>query len=306
MRRFLVRRVLGLIPTMLIIVAISFWLIRLAPGSPFAAEKTVAPEVIADLEKKYGFDQPQSVQFVRYLENVFLHGDLGLSTKYPQRTVNEIILDGFPVSFTLGIIALVWALLLGVSAGIIGAMRQNTAWDYSAMTFAMVGISVPSFVLGPILALIFSLTLYWLPPAGWGTWKHVILPGLTLGTLYAGVVARLTRGGLLEVVRQDFVRTAHAKGLPERLVIWRHILKGGLLPLVSYLGPMIAALFSGGLVVEKIFAAPGLGPYFADAAHNRDYFLTMGMVIFYSAFLLLANLFVDIAYGFLDPRIRYE
>lgn len=306
MRRFLVRRVLGLIPTMLIIVAISFWLIRLAPGSPFAAEKTVAPEVIADLEKKYGFDQPPAVQFVRYVGNVVLHGDLGLSTKYPQRTVNEIIAAGFPVSFTLGIVALVWSLLLGISAGIIGAMRQNTAWDYSAMTFAMVGISIPSFVLGPILVLIFSLTLYWLPPAGWGTWRHVILPGLTLGTIYAGVVARLTRGGLLEIVRQDFVRTAHAKGLPERLVIWRHILKGGLLPLVSYLGPMIAALFTGTVVVEKIFDTPGLGPYFVDAAHNRDYFLTMGMVIFYSAFLLLANLFVDIAYGFLDPRIRYE
>lgn len=306
MRRFLVRRVLGLIPTMLIIVAISFWLIRLAPGSPFAAEKTVAPEVIADLEKKYGFDQPPAVQFVRYIGNVVLHGDLGLSTKYPQRTVNEIIAAGFPVSFTLGIVALVWSLLLGISAGIVGAMRQNTAWDYSAMTFAMVGISIPSFVLGPILVLVFSLTLYWLPPAGWGTWRHVILPGLTLGTIYAGVVARLTRGGLLEIVRQDFVRTAHAKGLPERLVLWRHILKGGLLPLVSYLGPMIAALFTGTVVVEKIFDTPGLGPYFVDAAHNRDYFLTMGMVIFYSAFLLVANLFVDIAYGFLDPRIRYE
>ena len=306
MRRFILRRVLGLIPTMLIIVAISFWMIRKAPGNPFASEKTIAPEVRADLEKKYGFDQPLGVQFIRYVENVTLHFDLGLSTKYPQRSVNEIIADGFPVSLTLGLFALVWALLVGIAAGIVGAMRQNSGWDYSAMTFAMVGISLPSFVLGPLLILLFALTVYWLPPAGWGTWKHVILPGLTLGTIYAAVVARLTRAGLLEIVRQDFVRTAYAKGLSERVVVWRHILKGGLLPLVSYLGPMMAGLFTGSVVVEKIFDTPGLGPYVVDAAHNRDYFLVMGMVIFYSAFLLLANLAVDIAYGFLDPRIRYE
>jgi oligopeptide transport system permease protein len=305
-RAFILRRLLGIIPTMLVIVTVSFFMIRLAPGNPFAAEKAIAPEVRRGLEERYGFDKPIAVQFGRYLENIVFHFDLGLSTKYPSRSVNEIIKEAFPVTATIGVVALIWALMVGITAGITGALRQNTIWDYSAMSFAMIGISMPTFVLGPLLALIFALTLFWLPPAGWGTWRHVLLPGIALGTAYAAVVARLTRAGLLEIVRQDFVRTAHAKGLPERLVLWRHVLKGGLLPLVSYLGPMIAALFTGSVVVEAIFATPGLGPYFVDSAHNRDYFLTMGLVIFYSTFLLLANLALDVAYGFLDPRIRYE
>lgn len=302
---FLSRRLLLMIPTLWVIGTLTFFMMRLAPGGPFMSEKDIPAATKTQLLHQYGLDKPLAQQYGMFLWNA-AHFDFGPSYKYPQQQVREIILEGFKVSAELGGWALLLSLLLGVPIGVIAAVNQNRAPDHAAMALALAGVSIPNFVLGPVLVLVFSLTLYWLPPAGWGTWKHVILPGLTLGTLYAGVVARLTRGGLLEVVRQDFVRTAHAKGLPERLVIWRHILKGGLLPLVSYLGPMIAALFSGGLVVEKIFAAPGLGPYFADAAHNRDYFLTMGMVIFYSAFLLLANLFVDIAYGFLDPRIRYE
>lgn len=305
MGRFVIRRALGLIPTLLLIVTISFFVIRLAPGSPFADERAVAPEVLADLEAKYGFDKPLWTQYLLYLKNL-LRGDLGLSTKYPQRTVNEIIALGFPVTLTLGAVALVWALLLGITAGIIGAVRQNTIWDYGAMTAAMIGISVPTFVLGPLLVLIFSLSLYLFPPGGWGAWQYVVLPGITLGTVRAAYIARLTRAGMLEVVRADFVRTARAKGLPERLIIWRHMLKGGLLPVITYLGPAIAFMLVGSVVVEKIFNTPGIGPYFVDAAFNRDYFLVMGIVVLESIFLLVMNLLVDIAYGFLDPRIRYD
>ncbi len=294
-----------MVPTLWIIITLSFFVIRLAPGSPFSAERAIAPEVKADLEAKYGFDKPLLTQYMRYMGNL-LRGDLGLSTKYPQRSVNEIIWLGFPVTLTLAAVALVWALLLGVTAGIIGAVRQNTVWDYGAMSAAMIGISIPTFVLGPLLVLLFSLTMFIFPPAGWGTWRHVVLPAITLGTIRAGYIARLTRAGMLEVVRSDFVRTAHAKGLPERLIIWRHMLKGGMLPVVTYLGPAIAFMMVGSVVVEKIFNTPGIGPYFVDAAFNRDYFLVMGILVLESVFLLGMNLLVDIAYGFLDPRIRYD
>lgn len=305
MNRFILRRLAELVPTALVIVAASFALVRLAPGSPFSSEREIPPEVLRELDAKYGFDRPLPEQFARYLGNL-LRGDLGLSTKYPQRSVNEIIADGFPVTLTLAAVALVWSLLVGITAGIIGAVRQNTAWDHAAMTAALVGISIPSFVLGPVLVLVVSLRWQLLPPAGWGDWRHVILPGLTLGTIYAASIARLARGGMLEVVRSDFIRTARAKGLPERLVIWRHMLRGGLLPVVSYLGPAVASMLTGSVVVEKIFNLPGIGPYFVDAAFNRDYFLVMGIVILYAFFLLVMNLLVDVAYGLLDPRIEYS
>ena len=302
MIRILLQRLLELIPTALVIVAASFALVRLAPGSPFSSEKEIPPEVRQKLEAKYGFDKPLPEQFIRYLGNL-LRGDLGLSTKYPQRTVNEIIANGFPVTLSLAAIALLWSLLVGITAGIIGAIRQNTVWDHVAMTAALVGISVPSFVLGPLLVLTVSLRLHLLPPAGWGDWQHVLLPGLTLGTIYAASIARLTRGGMLEVVRSDFIRTARAKGLSESLIVWRHMLRGGLLPVVSYLGPAVASMLTGSVVVEKIFNVPGIGPYFVDAAFNRDYFLVMGIVLLYAFFLLLMNLLVDVVYGFLDPRV---
>lgn len=305
MGRFFIRRLIGLIPTLLIIIAVSFFVIRLAPGSPFSTERAIPPEVLADLEAKYGFDQPVLTQFGMYMKNL-LAGDLGLSTKYPQWSVNEIIGLGFPATLQLGLVALIWALLIGLTAGMIGAVRQNTAWDHTAMAGAMVGISLPAFVLGPLLILFFSLYLFWFPPGGWGTWKHILLPGITLGTVYAAYIARLARGGLLEVIRTDYVNTAYAKGLPERLVLFRHSLKGGILPVVTFLGPAIAHLMVGSVVIEKIFNTPGLGPYFVDAAFNRDYFLVMGIIILYSVFLLSLNLVVDVVYGFLDPRIRYE
>lgn len=305
MGQFVVRRIFGLFPTLLVIITLSFLVIRLAPGSPFDEERKVAPEVKADLEAKYGFDKPMFLQYTNYLANIIC-GDLGLSTKYPQRTVNEIIALGFPVSCVLGIVAMVWSLLIGIPAGIVGAIRQNTAWDYGAMAAAMIGISIPAFVLGPLLVLVFSLTIFIFPPGGWGTWWHIFLPGITLGTAYAAYIARLTRAGMLDVIRSDFIRTARAKGLTERLIVWRHMLKGGLLPVVTFLGPAIAHMMVGSVVVEKIFNTPGLGPYFVDAAINRDSFLAMGIVVFYSTFLLLMNLVVDVVYGFLDPRIRYE
>ena len=305
MLSFVLRRILGMVPTLIVIVIVSFLVIRLAPGSPFASERGIPAEVLVDLKAKYGFDQPMHVQLLRYLAGL-AHGDLGLSTKYPQRTVNEIIADGFPATVLLGSVALVWALLLGITAGILGAVRQNSAWDYSLMTLAMLGISVPTFVLGPLLVLLFALTIYALPPAGWGELRHVVLPALTLGSAYSAYIARLTRAGMLEVVRADYVRMARAKGLSEPVIVLRHMLRGGLLPVVTFLGPAIADLLVGSVIVEKIFATPGIGPYFVDAAFNRDYFLVMGIVVLYSAFLLVMNLLVDVAYGLMDPRIRYS
>ena len=305
MMRFVLRRLLGLVPTLLVIVVLSFLVIRLAPGSPFSSERGLPADVRQVLNARYGFDRPVHEQLLSYVANL-LRGDLGLSTKYPGRTVNEIIADGFPVTLALGGVALFWAVLLGVGAGIIGAVRQNTWADHTAMGAAMIGIGLPTFVLGPLLQLLFCLTLYLLPPAGWGSWRHVILPGLTLGTAYTAYIARLTRGGMLEVIRADFVRTARAKGLSEAVIVRRHMLRGGLLPVVTFMGPAAANMLVGSVVVEKIFATPGIGPYFVDAAFNRDYFLVMGIVVLYSVFLLVMNLLVDIAYGLLDPRVRYE
>jgi oligopeptide transport system permease protein len=302
---FVLRRLLGLVPTLLVIVVVSFLVIRLAPGSPFSSERGIPPEVVKDLMARYGFDRPMPEQLMRYIGNL-LHGDLGLSTKYPQRTVNEIIADGLPNTLLLAVIALGWALLLGLGAGIVGAIRQNTRWDYAAMAAAMIGISVPTFVLGPLLVLVFALTFYVFPPAGWGGLRHLFLPGVTLGTAYAAYIARLTRGGMLEVVRAEFVRTARAKGLRERVIVTRHMLRGGLVPVITFLGPAVANLMVGSVVVEKIFATPGIGPYFVDAAFNRDYFLVMGIVVLYSVLLLLLNLVVDVMYGLLDPRVRYD
>lgn len=290
---------------MLCIVTFSFFMMKIAKGSPFSQERDVPVEVLQALQAKYGLNKPLKEQYFSYLNNL-VHGDLGLSIKYPNRTVNEIIAISLPKTMLIGFLALGWSLILGVGIGMVAAAKQNTWWDYSLMSISMLGISIPALVLGPILILIFALNLYWFPPGGWGSFKNLVLPSITLGSVYAAYIARLMRGGMLEVIQSNYIRTARAKGLKEKTVILKHALKGGILPVVTFLGPAVANIMTGSVVVEKIFNTPGMGPYFVDAAYNRDYFLLMGVVIVYSLFLLLLNFMVDILYGFLDPRIRYE
>ncbi|KAK1548125.1 hypothetical protein Q3G72_010699 [Acer saccharum] len=305
MMAYAARRLMGLVPTLLCIVVISFLIIRLAPGSPFAQEKAMAPEVRAALEARYGLDKPVLVQLARYIGQLCV-GDLGMSTKYPQRAVSEMIADGLPSTLGLGFLSLVWALSLGVGTGLLGALYKDRLIDHIGMGISLIGLGVPTFVLGPFLVEVFALQWGILPAAGFGHIKHLILPALTLGTVYAAAIARLTRSGILDVVGADYVRTARAKGLRPFTLVTRHIMRGGMLPVVSYLGPAIANILVGSVVVEKMFNLPGIGPYFVDAAFNRDYFLVMGIVVLESVLLLVMNLLVDLAYGLLDPRIRYD
>jgi oligopeptide transport system permease protein len=303
--RFVVRRLLQAIPTLWVIVSVTFFLVRLAPGGPFQSERDIPAEARAALQAKYGLDQPLLVQYGRYLRNV-ARFDFGPSYKFPARPVREIVLGALPVSLELGGLAVLLALLVGIPAGVVAAVRQNTAWDHVPMAAALLGVSIPNFVLGPLLVFVFALTLRWLPPALWGAPAEKILPVVTLAAVYVGYIARLARGGMLEVVRQDFVRTARAKGLPERTVVVRHALRGGLLPVVSFLGPAVARAVTGAVVVEKIFAVPGVGQSFVNAAFNRDYTLVLGVVILYAVLLIVLNLLVDVAYAGLDPRVRLE
>lgn len=300
---YIVRRIVGFVPVLFVIVSLAFFMMRLAPGGPFDQERALPPQVRANIEARYHLDEPLGRQYLRYLGDV-LQGDLGPSFRYPDRSVNELLGLGFPVSLTLGLCGLGVALLLGGITGIVAGLRRNAWPDYLSMSFALGGISVPNFVLGPILMLVFALWLGWLPVAGWGTWRHLILPSLTLGTFYAAYIARLTRAGMLEVIGQDFVRTARAKGLPEAAVVLRHALPGAILPVVTYLGPATAAILTGSVVVETIFSIPGIGRYFVGSALNRDYTMVLGTVVFYSAVLLLLNLVVDVLYAYLDPRVR--
>ena len=302
---FVLRRLLAMVPTLWAIVTITFFLLRLAPGGPFLAEREIPAEARATLAARYGLDQPMHVQYGRYLANV-MRFDFGPSYRFPSRSVREIILGALPVSLELGAWAIAIALLVGVPLGTVAALRQNTIWDYGPMSAALLGISVPNFVLGPILVFVFALSLRWLPPALWGPPQSKILPAFTLAALYIAYIARLARGGMLEITRADFIRTARAKGLSETTVVCRHALRGGLLPVVSFLGPALARAVTGSIVVEKIFAIPGVGQYFVNAAFNRDYTLVMGIVIFYAGFLIVFNLLVDVMYGVLDPRVRLE
>lgn len=306
MFKYVTRRIAESIFVVFIIITIAFFMIRLAPGGPFDQERALPPDILRNIEKKYHLDEPLWKQYGRYVNNVFFHFDFGPSYKYPSRDVNEFISEGFPVTLQLGLNSLVVAIIIGVSMGMVAALRQNTRWDYIAMAIAMIGVSIPSFVLAPLMQLFFGLKLRLLPVAGWDSFAHMIMPSIALGTAYAAAIARLTRGGMLEIVRQDFVRTARAKGLSEKLIIIRHMIRGGLLPVISYLGPASAFLMSGSLVIEKIFDIPGLGRHFVNSALNRDYTMTLGMAIFFSALVLLFNLLVDIAYTFLDPRVKYE
>jgi oligopeptide transport system permease protein len=300
---FAVRRALLMIPTLWAIATLTFFLVRLAPGGPFQSERAIPEAVRQRLAHQYGLDRPLPEQYGRFLANA-ARLDFGPSYKFPARQVREIIFEAFPVSAELGGWALLVALLVGVPIGVWAAQRQNTALDHASMGLALVGVSVPSFVLGPALVLGFSLTLFWFPPALWEGPSSRVLPVLTLSTAYVAYIARLTRAGMLEVLRQDYIRTARAKGLPEHAVIGKHALRLGLLPVVSYLGPAAARIIMGSIVVETIFAVPGLGRYLVNGAFNRDYTLVLGVVLFYAGFLMVLNLLVDLAYGWLDPRVE--
>ncbi|HOX92176.1 MAG TPA: ABC transporter permease subunit [Spirochaetales bacterium] len=309
MSRFIVRRVLSTIPTLFMIVTLSFFLIRMAPGGPFAREKKVPPEILANLMKAYHMDEPLIQQYFRYVGGV-LRFDLGPSFKYKDQTVAELLGKTFPVSLTLGIMALAVATFLGTLVGIISALKQNKWQDYAAMSVAVLGISIPLFVVGPLLMLVFALKLKWLPTSGWigsrAGWATVVMPVLTLMLPPFAYIARLSRGSIIEVIRSDYVRTARAKGLKEKVVITKHVLKGALLPVVTYLGPAFAGIVTGSVVIERIFDIPGIGKIFVQSAFNRDYTVIMGDVILYSLILISANFLVDILYGFLDPRISYK
>jgi oligopeptide transport system permease protein len=305
MTRYVVRRLLLFVPTLWVIATLTFFLMRLAPGGPFNAEHDIPQAARAALAQKYGLDRPLAEQYVTFIARA-ARLDFGPSYKFPTRQVREIILEGFPVSAELGGWALLVALLAGIPLGVIAAQRQNTAADTAVMAAALAGVSIPNFVLGPLLVLAFSLGLYWLPPALWEGPQSRVLPVLTLAAAYVAYVARLTRAGMLEVLRQDFIRTARAKGLSERVVVLKHALRLGLLPVLSYLGPATAAIIMGSLVVEQVFAVPGLGRHLVNGAFNRDYTLVMGVVLFYAAFLMALNLLVDLAYAWLDPRVELK
>jgi len=303
MLRFAIKRLLTAIPTLLILIALAFALIRVAPGGPFDSEKKLPPEIEARLNAAYHLDEPLWQQFFRYLGNI-LQGDFGPSFAYKDFTVTELIATGFPVSLQLGAWAMLVALVAGVALGTWAALRQNTRTDYTVMATAMVGVSVPNFVVAPLAILLFAVLLGWLPAGGMGGWQHLILPVLALALPQIAYIARLTRGSMIEVLRSDFIRTAKAQGLSERDIILRHALKPAMLPIVSYLGPATAAIITGSVVIEQIFGVPGLGRFFVQGALNRDYTLVMGVVVFYGVLIILFNFLVDIAYRWLDPRVK--
>ena len=306
MIRYFFTRLAGAIPTLLIIITATFFLMRAAPGGPFDQEQTLPPEIVANLQSAYGLDQPIWTQYGRYLKSL-LHGDFGPSFKYKDFTVTELIGQGFPVTLQLGVIAMVLALSLGIPLGTFAALHHNSAADYATMSLAVVGIAIPSFVVLPFLGLLFGVYLHWLPVAGWepGSLRHLALPVIALALPPLAYIARLTRGSMLEVLRSHFIRTAFAKGLPLHTVILRHALRPALMPVASYLVPAVASIMTGSLVVETIAGLPGIGRYLVQGALNRDYTLVLGMVIIYSTLLIGMGLLVDLLYAWLDPRVRH-
>jgi len=305
MFRFIARRILETIPVLLIIITATFFMIRFVPGGPFTSEKAVTPEIKANLEAHYGLDKPLYQQYFDYLGSL-LQGDLGPSFKYPNRTVNEIIADKLPVSLELGLTSLTVALVFGITLGVLAAVKRNTWLDYVSSSIAMTGICIPTFVLGPILVLVFAINFGWFNASGWYTNADRVLPAATLGLVYSAYVARLTRGGMLEILNQDYIRTARAKGASETRVILRHALRGGLLPVVSFLGPAIAGILTGSFVIETIFQIPGLGREFVNSAFNRDYTLVLGTVILYATLIIVLNLIVDVVQVWLNPKLKFD
>ena len=299
-----IKRVLMAVPVLLAVATMTFFLIKLAPGGPFDAEKAVSPQVLKNLNAVYNLDASQWEQYTDYMTGV-VQGDFGPSFKYPGRSVTEMIASGLPITFELAMYAILIALVIGVLSGVLAALKRNTMLDFIPMAIAMIGICVPTFLMGPLLVLIFGIQLELLPVAGWGQLAgDKILPSITLGFAYAAYIARLSRGGMLEVLNQDFIRTARAKGLTERMVVIKHAMQGGLIPVVSFLGPAIAGLLAGSFVVETIFQIPGLGRFYVEAALNRDYTMILGTTIFFSAMIVFFNLISDLASLWLNPRSR--
>ncbi|MBW3567293.1 MAG: oligopeptide ABC transporter permease OppB [Proteobacteria bacterium] len=300
------KRLLSAIPTLLLLITLAFFLMRVAPGGPFDYERSLPPEIEANLKAKYHLDEPVAKQYLRYLSQL-ARGDLGPSFQYQDYTVTELILAGLPVSLLLGGLSVLLALALGILAGSFAALRRNRWPDHLVMSLAMTGISIPNFVMAPLLILLFAIVLKILPAGGWNDAapQNLVLPIIVLALPQVAYVARITRSSLIEVLHSDFIRTARAKGLSARAVLLRHALKPAMVPVASYVGPTAAAVMTGSVVVEQIFGIPGVGRFFVQGALNRDYTLVLGIVIFYGALVVLFNLFVDLAYAALDPRVRY-
>lgn len=305
MLSFIIRRIFQAIPTLLLVATATFFLMKAAPGGPFDSEKKIPDEILQKLNERYHLNDPLYVQYFDYIGNV-VQGDLGPSFKYPGRTVNELIATGFPISAELGFYALLVALFIGIFSGVIASLKPNTFSDYLPMSVAMIGICVPALLLGPLLVLLFGIQWEVLPVSGWDAFPNKILPSITLGFAYAAYIARLSRSGMLEILNQDFIRTARAKGVPEWKVVTKHALKGGLTPVVSFIGPAIAGLLMGSFVVEQVFQIPGIGRFFVQAAFNRDYTMIMGTTLFFAALVILFNLISDILQVVLNPKLAYK
>lgn len=306
MLRYVIRRCLGVVPTMFVLMTITFFMMRLSPGGPFSTNRKASAEIIANLNRHFHLDEPLWQQYLRYLWGV-LQFDFGPSYKMRDYSVADLLIQGFPTSLKLGLAAILVSTLIGVALGTLAALRRNSWIDYGASTIGLFGIAVPNFVLGPLWQLLFGVMWGLLPVAGWGqSWTQAILPVVSLALPNIAYIVRLTRGSMIESIRSNHVRTARAKGLGERLAIWRHALIGGLLPVVAYLGPATAGIITGSIVVEKIFSVPGIGRYFVEAALNRDYTVVMGVTLLYGFLIIVCNLIADIIYGLLDPKVRYE
>ncbi|EIT7028216.1 oligopeptide ABC transporter permease OppB [Vibrio vulnificus] len=306
MLKFIAKRIFEAIPTMLVLITISFFLMRYAPGNPFSSERPLPPEVMANINAKYGLDEPVSEQYLTYLTNI-VQGDFGPSFKYKDYTVNELIAGALPVSVKIGLAAFFFTVIMGVTVGTIAALRQNTWVDYTIMSTAMLGVVMPSFVLAPVLIYIFSINLGWFPAGGWhdGGFKYMALPVLGMSLLYVATFARITRGSMIETLNSNFIRTARSKGLSYSYIVVKHALKPAMLPVVSYMGPAFVGIITGSVVIETIFGLPGIGKLFVNAAFNRDYSLVMGVTILIGFLFILFNAIVDILLAYIDPKIRY-
>lgn len=307
MLKYTLRRLLGAIPTLLVIITLAFLLLHAAPGGPFDAQKQLPPAIKQNIERMYHLDEPLYEQYFRYLGSI-LQGNFGPSYQYRDTTVNEIIRQGFPIDAAIGGVALLGALLIGLPIGIIAAVRRSTFWDHSLMGLAMIGISIPVFVVAPILILVFAVSLHWLPAGEWGngTPSHIILPAAALAAPYIAYVARLMRGSMAETLNSPYILMARAKGLPEYIVVLRHAMKPALIPLVSFLGPAVVGLITGSIVIETIFGLPGIGRAFVDGALNRDYTLVLGVTVLYGVLIVVFNFLADLTYSVLDPKVRYQ